>query len=550
VPYGYAGLAFLESEAGFEVTSSAVRRHGLDPRVAGTQAYWVPLDAVEKTYAEYVAALPIHRETGYGYGGDRSLPEAGLPFFARPEGFEYPEESYTGVFISPDGDWTCTLADRQRYGWLPEWMDGQRFFWAQGTEAVVPDTVETRLQAWYEALPTAEITGHGGAGDGVYRIGPSTSGSTVISLRLASEETGGMWVVGGTGHPDIPEEFHPHLRGWWVPSHVLALTPIEDQAREWYLSLPIATNNQTWCEGPPETSDDTLGFRWLQGTGDRGLIVRWNGDGDLGEMWNSWTTPERRGVPNEEFCQFIAGWWVANEEMTLVSEEVRELGLSVGDWFSWGTRAFWYHVASIDERQITTDTYWSAGQLESSNGQVYMVERMLGEANFTFGAPDSEVLPVGLRALPESEEVVTLREQVASLEARVASLDTDLATIRGHYSSDLDTIGRIMSDEADSRDWCDEYESVMQRINRDIHGNIETYHREVDYLVTITGDLSGTWSRQITVTAPRGADDDAIAEAVENYLESHNNYAHNIETEIEHPGDSRDDWEISDYDEE
>jgi hypothetical protein len=93
-----------------------------------------------------------------------------------------------------------------------------------------------------------------------------------------------------------------------------------------------------------------------------------------------------------------------------------------------------------------------------------------------------------------------------------AALRAELIALQDRYDSDLRTISSIMQDEAENRDWCGEYEQVIDRINRNIHGELEG-NREREYYVDFTGTVPVSFTGRVSVTVPYGSDSDAIYEA-------------------------------------
>lgn len=114
----------------------------------------------------------------------------------------------------------------------------------------------------------------------------------------------------------------------------------------------------------------------------------------------------------------------------------------------------------------------------------------------TEATPTEEAAPV--------PTVVPIRsDELEALHARVASLEADLVTV-----------GRMMGEEAHRRDWCGEYESVMEQINRNL-SNPMPIHRP---MVTVAADFSGTvttrFQGSVSVEVPVGAGRGQIREAM------------------------------------
>jgi hypothetical protein len=106
-------------------------------------------------------------------------------------------------------------------------------------------------------------------------------------------------------------------------------------------------------------------------------------------------------------------------------------------------------------------------------------------------------------AAPTPEVVPIRSDELDALRARVAELEADLVTV-----------GRMMGEEAERREWCEEYESVMGRINENL-SNPMPIHRP---MVTVTADFSGTVTTRfqgtVSVEVPNGAGRGQIREAM------------------------------------
>ena len=92
-----------------------------------------------------------------------------------------------------------------------------------------------------------------------------------------------------------------------------------------------------------------------------------------------------------------------------------------------------------------------------------------------FGAGGDE------KAAPDTVELDSLRAEVTSLNAR---LDSAVALNR-KYSADAALIGSDLLDEAESRDWCGDYDNWVDDLNSRL-SVIKLPTREKDFDVTLT----------------------------------------------------------------
>lgn len=151
-----------------------------------------------------------------------------------------------------------------------------------------------------------------------------------------------------------------------------------------------------------------------------------------------------------------------------------------------------------------TGTWHSSGPGKDYLGKVMRRARKVRserEAGQTLTATES--------ATPESDVVSDLRSQVAAREAEVENLTHRLGLARRHHQEDITLIGEKLMYEAEQRDWCSEYDDVVEGLNNSLHIELPTRSRDVDVNYSVT--LTVTLNRSTTVSVSGGDDPRDVA---------------------------------------
>ena len=107
------------------------------------------------------------------------------------------------------------------------------------------------------------------------------------------------------------------------------------------------------------------------------------------------------------------------------------------------------------------------------------------------------------RSEEDTQTIAELRTRIAGLRETNATLMRRVEEARDLHRSDIATIGETLMDEADKREWCDEYDSIVQGLNRHLH--VELPLRKREYTVTV--------NVQVVITVEATDEDDARSEA-------------------------------------
>ena len=110
-------------------------------------------------------------------------------------------------------------------------------------------------------------------------------------------------------------------------------------------------------------------------------------------------------------------------------------------------------------------------------------------------------------AAPEPD-VDALKLAVAALTAEKERLERELNDARATISqahTAVQMIGDALIAEADRRNFCEEYDQLIDDINESLPGPFALPEREQEYEIEVTGNASVSWSHTVTVRA-RSAD--------------------------------------------
>lgn len=123
--------------------------------------------------------------------------------------------------------------------------------------------------------------------------------------------------------------------------------------------------------------------------------------------------------------------------------------------------------------------------------------------------------PVTAADVQPEPDVDALKLAVAALTAEKERLEREVEWSNNRartYATDFHTVGEALMQEAENRNWCDEYDQFVETVNGQT-SLLDLPVREREYEITVTGTAILSWSHNITVTAR--SVDDAI-EMVEN----------------------------------
>ena len=289
------------------------------------------------------------------------------------------------------------------------------------------------------------------------------------------------------GYEDVPEEY------WTaVPEGALKVRHRISGHNEW-MAIP-------YPEGSPH--------------GRMYLLIAWPGRGPLGVPENNQGRLSM-GVP-----EGWTSWAVTLGDRDILGPWPR-VGAAAEPTFAVG------QVLTIETlrttRGLVVDRAYNEGQVWVTHGDGSMSRIEGGPSGMALTRmgigerhpcnPSDQWVTDGWRfvALDESRVPVDEPDAVPGAGTEVERLRAELAEVQRRYDEDLAQIGELMKDEADRRQWCEEYEEVMERINARIHGTLNAA-RPTAYEVTFSGmvPFSGT----IRLDLPTSPTEEQVRDAV------------------------------------
>ena len=96
-----------------------------------------------------------------------------------------------------------------------------------------------------------------------------------------------------------------------------------------------------------------------------------------------------------------------------------------------------------------------------------------------------------------------LQAKITELEGKIIELEADNSrkNIRANtYCDDIETIGRLLLEEAERRGWCADFDDFVESINGKLT-LAELPVRQEEFEIVVRGTATISWSRNVTVTA-------------------------------------------------
>lgn len=118
----------------------------------------------------------------------------------------------------------------------------------------------------------------------------------------------------------------------------------------------------------------------------------------------------------------------------------------------------------------------------------------------------------------DAEAIRQLSAQVTGLRAEVDQLMSHLRSSRERHQRDITLIGTALMEEAERRDWCGEYDEVVEDLNHKLSVELPTRTREytVTYTLTVTVGVTAQNEDQ-AVEEARGTMDSIESRIDNNY---------------------------------
>lgn len=103
------------------------------------------------------------------------------------------------------------------------------------------------------------------------------------------------------------------------------------------------------------------------------------------------------------------------------------------------------------------------------------------------------------------EEQPTVELQIERLTASVSYWEDRYRQEARRHTEDINTIGERLIHEADQRGWCEQYDEVIEDLNKTLHVDLPLRQREYEVSVSFTVHMNVT----VTADSPEAAQSDA-----------------------------------------
>jgi len=85
-----------------------------------------------------------------------------------------------------------------------------------------------------------------------------------------------------------------------------------------------------------------------------------------------------------------------------------------------------------------------------------------------------------------------VRRELGEITERLANSRNELSSARANHERDIELIGQTLLDEANSRGWCSEFDTIVDDLNASLNVELRRHEREFDVTVTVTYGFSVT----------------------------------------------------------
>jgi hypothetical protein len=168
--------------------------------------------------------------------------------------------------------------------------------------------------------------------------------------------------------------------------------------------------------------------------------------------------------------------------------------------------------------------YRYEGVIQTDFGNVQLVDRPYSDMGYLTTKTSDEERPASLGAamaeagavLSEPTEVDRLRTEIETLKQAASDerrrLVAETQEARRKHEEDIRTIGEALIEEATNRDWCSEYDTVVNDMNGSLNIELPLRQTEVTVSLRVMYDVEITVTRQCD-----DSEDDVYEKAEENF---------------------------------
>lgn len=263
------------------------------------------------------------------------------------------------------------------------------------------------------------------------------------------------------------------------------------------------------------------------GTGAVRYKVRWDSAEDQRTLQDD--------IGAEFLREIIVNRFSVTEHKPLIGTKIRVYGL-VGP----AVEAGYEGAEGVVTRESSVSTSVMAAEVKSLQKPDDTIELLFEQ--YEVVAPNAEASPVlrrdGLNAddshvnsykIGAAEVVTPANATYGDLYAVITALSNDLAQERTananrrevivQMHNDFDAVGEALKDEAENRNWCDEYDQFVERVNAGLTRMIlPVREQEYEVEVEVTGTLTTTTTVFVTATSQEAANE-MVDEDMDSYVD-------------------------------
>ena len=115
----------------------------------------------------------------------------------------------------------------------------------------------------------------------------------------------------------------------------------------------------------------------------------------------------------------------------------------------------------------------------------------------------STMLAIASGSAQDAQTIAELKATLALMKDTNTTLIERIEKAQQRHRTDIATIGEALMDEAEKRDWCYEYDTVVADLNRNLHVELPVRKREFSVTVNV----------QVTITVDATDESDARSQA-------------------------------------
>ena len=124
--------------------------------------------------------------------------------------------------------------------------------------------------------------------------------------------------------------------------------------------------------------------------------------------------------------------------------------------------------------------------------------------------PFDKLTPEELKA-----SLIAVQKQYFDEQAKNVAMEKEFSEFKDAAYKLRDVVGERLIEESNEREWCVEFDQIIEKINKELRWDLQLPTRENTYNVTYMEEFSVTVERNMEITA--ASEEDAIEQARNNY---------------------------------